>query len=246
MSIALPEGRGGRQRQEMRQEIASPGRAGRCAARRPRCRHAHACRRSPAAAPRAGGRGRARCSAPCRYAAGSTIRRRDGSRRRSARARTLRHPHQPLRLRVDLSLLLRHLLHLLEHLAEARRALRAVRALAVARQRRRRLGERVRGLAQRARLLRRLPAALADALRRLRRPSACASATARCERGERSALFLPALCSRSFALSTPCSTALCARAAVVTLRAADAPAAPARAPAARAASSPARPDRARR
>ena len=40
-----------------------------------------------------------------------------------AAARALRHPHQSLRLRVDLSLLLRHLLHLLDHLAEARRAI---------------------------------------------------------------------------------------------------------------------------
>ncbi len=39
---------------------------------------------------------------------------------------------------------------------------------------------------------------------------ACASETARAERGERSALFRPAFCSRSLAFATPCSTALCA------------------------------------
>src|SRR5436190_304701 len=83
-------------------------------------------------------------------------------------ARAAGHRQHPLRLRVELTLLLRHLLHLLEHLADAGRALRAVRAFAVAGQCRRRLGERARGLAQRARLLRRLTVVLADALRRLR------------------------------------------------------------------------------
>src|SRR5205085_4906228 len=47
------------------------------------------------------------------------------------------HRHQPLRLRVDRALLLRHLLQLLQHLRESRRGRRAVHALAVTRQRRR-------------------------------------------------------------------------------------------------------------
>src|SRR4051794_30125652 len=46
-----------------------------------------------------------------------------------ATAGALRHPHQSLRLRVDLPLLLRHLAHLLDHLAEARCAVGTIRPL---------------------------------------------------------------------------------------------------------------------
>src|SRR5687768_13479712 len=111
--------------------------------------------------------------------------------------RAVGHAHQPLRLRVDLALPLRHLLHLLDHLGEARRALGVVGPLTIARQRRGGLRQRVGGLAQRTRLLcgllRGLTIARRHALRSLRHFRLRFGHRARGPRREESALPARAL-----------------------------------------------------
>ena len=88
VSLAFPERRTARQRQQVRQEVRAAGSSGRCAARRRRCRRARAGRRSSCAARRPAFPPAARRSAPCRCASAVDDSENGCSPRRSARGRS--------------------------------------------------------------------------------------------------------------------------------------------------------------